>query len=89
MDGIDVLRRIKGIAPQVEVIMLTGHSTLDTAMRGLELGAYDYLTKPCGINELRLKIKAAHERRSAILERTQKTGAPRTAGHPTDASLKE
>jgi DNA-binding response OmpR family regulator len=69
VDGIEVLRRIKELAPLVEVIMLTGHSTLDTAVRGLRLGVFDYLTKPCDINELKLKIKAAHERRS-ILERS-------------------
>jgi DNA-binding response OmpR family regulator len=67
IDGIDVLRQIKAQVPAVEVIMLTGHSALDTAIRGLQLGAYDYLTKPCDINELKLKIKAAHERRSAML----------------------
>ena len=71
IDGIDVLRQIKERSPLVEVIMLTGHSTLDTAMRGLKLGAFDYLTKPCDIGELKLKIKAAHERRSAMLARTQ------------------
>jgi DNA-binding response OmpR family regulator len=66
-DGIEVLRRIKELAPLVEVIMLTGYSTLDAAIRGLRLGAFDYLTKPCDINELKLKIKAAHERRSTML----------------------
>jgi DNA-binding response OmpR family regulator len=71
IDGIDVLRQIKAQVPTVEVIMLTGHSTLDTAIRGLKLGAYDYLAKPCDINELKLKIKAAHERRSAMLGKVQ------------------
>ena len=70
IDGVEVLRRIKELRPGVEVIMLTGHSTLDTALRGLQLGAFDYLTKPCDISELKLKIKAAHERRMARLERT-------------------
>lgn len=69
IDGIEVLRRIKELHPLVEVIMLTGHSTLDTAIRGLKLGAFDYLTKPCDIAELKLKIKAAHEKRLAMLEK--------------------
>jgi DNA-binding response OmpR family regulator len=89
IDGIDVLRRIKELAPLVEVIMLTGHSTLDTALRGLQLGAYDYLTKPCDIKELKLKIKAAHERRSAMLERMQKPGARRPVGHPGNTLAEE
>jgi DNA-binding response OmpR family regulator len=72
VDGVEVLRRIKELAPLVEVIMLTGHSTLDTAILGLKLGAFDYLTKPCDINELKLKIKAAHERRSVMLAKIQK-----------------
>lgn len=89
IDGIDVLRRIKELGPLVEVIMLTGHSTLDTAIRGLKLGAFDYLIKPCDINELKLKIKAAHERRSAMLEKMRKPGAHRTSDHSMDAVGKE
>lgn len=72
IDGIEVLRRIKELQPTVEVIMLTGHSTLETAISGLKLGAFDYLTKPCNISELKLKIKAAHEKRSAVQEKNQK-----------------
>jgi DNA-binding response OmpR family regulator len=89
IDGIDVLQRIKEKTPLVEVILLTGHSTLDTAMRGLKLGAFDYLTKPCGISELRLKIKAAHERRSAMLDKTQNPRARRTTGRSMDAFAKK
>lgn len=89
MDGIDALRRIKELDTLVEVIMLTGHSTLDTAIRGLKLGAFDYLTKPCDINELKLKIKAAHERRSAMLGKTRKPKEHRTNSRPADALVKE
>jgi DNA-binding response OmpR family regulator len=89
IDGIEVLRRVKELHPLVEVIMLTGHSTLDTAIRGLKLGAFDYLTKPCDINELKLKIKAAHERRSAMLEKIRKAKIDRIISHPLEVFVKE
>ena len=89
IDGIDVLQRIKERTPLVEVIMLTGHSTLDTAMRGLKLGAFDYLTKPCDIGELKLKIKAAHERRSVMLARAPHPRTRRATGNFTDAAAKK
>jgi DNA-binding response OmpR family regulator len=79
VDGIDILRHIKERYPHVEVIMLTGHSTLDTAIRGLELGAFDYLTKPCDVNELKLKIKAAHERRTVMLAKIRNTHSNRSS----------
>jgi DNA-binding response OmpR family regulator len=72
VDGIDILRHIKQRHSLVEVIMLTGHSTMDTAIRGLNLGAFDYLTKPCDISELQLKIKAAHERRTVMLDKIRR-----------------
>ena len=89
IDGIEVLRRIKEMVPLVEVIMLTGHSTLDTAIRGLKLGAFDYLTKPCDIKELKLKIKAAHERRAVMLEKIQKAKIDRIISHPMEAFVKD
>lgn len=89
IDGIEVLRRLKELHPLVEVIMLTGHSTLDTAIRGLKLGAFDYLTKPCNISELKIKIKAAHERRSAGLAKIQKAKIDRIISHPMEAFAKD
>jgi DNA-binding response OmpR family regulator len=89
IDGIEVLRRIKDLQPIVEVIMLTGHSTLDTAIKGLKLGAFDYLTKPCNIAELKLKIKAAHEKRLAVLEKIQKTKIDKIISHPMEAFVKD
>ncbi len=47
MDGIETLGEIKRKNPLVEVILLTGHGTIDTAIEGMRLGAYDYLMKPC------------------------------------------
>ena len=89
IDGIEVLRRIKADHPLVEVIMLTGHSTLDSAISGLKLGAFDYLTKPCDISELKLKAKAAHEKRSVALGKIQKAKIDRIISHPMEAFVKD
>ena len=89
IDGIEVLRRIKADHPLVEVIMLTGHSTLDSAINGLKLGAFDYLTKPCDISELKLKAKAAHEKRSAALDKIQRAKIDRIISHPMEAFVKD
>ena len=59
MDGIETLREIKKVAPLLEVIMLTGHATVETAIEGMKLGAYDYLMKPCDIDLLLTKVEQA------------------------------
>ena len=57
MDGIDTLREIKINFPLTEVIMLTGHATVETGIEGMKLGAFDYLMKPCDIDNLLVKVK--------------------------------
>ena len=64
MDGIQTLRQIKQTYPLVEVIMLTGHATIETAVEGMRLGAFDYLMKPCEIEELLAKVGEAKEKKS-------------------------
>jgi DNA-binding NtrC family response regulator len=64
MDGIETLREIKKAHPLVEVIMLTGHATVETAVEGMRLGAFDYLMKPCEIEELLAKVREAKEKKS-------------------------
>jgi len=59
MDGIEVLKVLKIMAPRLAVIMLTGHGSAEAAEQGLKLGAFDYLTKPCELDELLEKIMAA------------------------------
>ena len=72
MTGIDTLREIKKSYPLVEVIILTGHASVSSAIEGMKLGAFDYLLKPCDMDQLMAKIaeaeakKARHEEK--ILE---------------------
>ena len=63
MDGIAVLKEIKNRFPLVEVVMLTGHATFESAVSGLKIGAGDYLMKPCQLSELIQKIEEAYEKR--------------------------
>jgi DNA-binding NtrC family response regulator len=59
MDGVETLKHIKTKYPLVEVIMLTGHGTVASAVEGMKLGAFDYLMKPCDIEQLVLKVTEA------------------------------
>ncbi|HOV85072.1 MAG TPA: response regulator [Syntrophobacteraceae bacterium] len=63
MDGIETLRAIKRHHPLVEVILLTGHAVLETAIEGMKLGAFDFLLKPCEMEHLVGKILDAKDRR--------------------------
>jgi len=63
MDGIETLREIKRKYPLVEVVMLTGHATVETAIEGMKLGAFDYLMKPCDMDILISKVGGAAARR--------------------------
>jgi DNA-binding NtrC family response regulator len=62
MDGIETLDKIKQAHPRVEVIMLTGHANVEAAMRGMELGAFDYLMKPADFEDLLYKIEDAYKK---------------------------
>jgi len=66
MDGIATLREIKKLFPLVEVIMLTGHATVESAVEGLKSGATDYLMKPADSDELVNKAQEAFEKRQNI-----------------------
>ncbi len=68
IDGVEVLRRIKEDHPQVEVVMITGRAQIDTAVRSMKLGAFDYLPKPFDPDELRLTVERAFERRRLLQE---------------------
>lgn len=64
MDGIEVLKIFKKMDPRLVVIMLTGHGSEQAAREGIEFGAFDYLTKPCELEELLAKIKEAYQERN-------------------------
>jgi DNA-binding NtrC family response regulator len=63
MDGLATLKEIKIINPEAEVIILSGHASMDAAMEINRLGGYDYLMKPCPLEDLLLKIEAAYEKK--------------------------
>ncbi len=79
MDGIETLKAIKRTYPLVEVIMLTGHGTIDSAVEGLKSGATDYLTKPTDVQDLIEKAKEAFEKRQ-VLEDKIRVAQSRTIG---------
>lgn len=65
MDGIEALREMKKIQPLAEVILLTGHASVETSIEGMKLGAFDYLLKPVKLEELLTKMAQAFEKKNA------------------------
>jgi DNA-binding NtrC family response regulator len=63
MDGIEVLQEIRRRFPLVEVIMLTGHATIESGIEGMKLGAFDYLMKPCDMDQLVRKVEQAADKK--------------------------
>ena len=63
MDGIETLKKIRNQFPLMEVIMLTGHATVESAIKGMKLGALDYLMKPCEIEQLMAKVQEATKKK--------------------------
>ncbi len=63
MDGIETLEKIKKSYPLTEVVMLTGHATVESAIEGMKKGAYDYLMKPCDIEQLMQKVEEATQKK--------------------------
>jgi DNA-binding NtrC family response regulator len=63
MDGMATLKEIKKLGLFTETLVLTGHGSIDTALEAMKLGAYDYLTKPCEVDELVAKIEGAWEKK--------------------------
>ena len=75
MDGIETLTEVKKRFPLVEVIMLTGHGSTDTAVEGMKLGAFDYLLKPADFEDLSAKLEGARKRKDEQEERIRKAEA--------------
>ncbi|OHB73391.1 MAG: two-component system response regulator [Planctomycetes bacterium RBG_13_63_9] len=82
MDGVEVLRHIKLKHPLIEVIMLTGHASAESAVEGLKLGAFDYVTKPYEVSRLMEKVEKAYAKKHAMEEKIRKAKIERIIGHP-------
>ena len=67
-DGLDVLKSMKKLQPDLQVIMLTGHGTIESAIDAMKNGAFDYLTKPCNLSELEVILEKAVEQRKLVME---------------------
>ena len=72
IDGIQTLREIKKKDPLMEVIMLTGHASVEVAIEGMELGAFDYLMKPADIDELFYKLQDAFKKKTIQQKKIEK-----------------
>jgi DNA-binding NtrC family response regulator len=73
MSGLEALAEIKKVNPEVEVIILTGHASVDTAVEIMKLGGYEYLLKPTSTEELMNKIDAAYERKLTREQKARKS----------------
>jgi UDP-3-O-acyl N-acetylglucosamine deacetylase len=67
MDGIEVLKRLKWIAPECQVIMISGHATISTAMTAVKLGAFDFIEKPLSLDVLLMTIRRALDHQKDLL----------------------
>ncbi len=85
MDGFKILRAIKTLYPPVEVIFLTGHATMDSAVEGLQFGAFDYVMKPAGIDVIVTKAYEAFEKRQRLEDKIKGL----TSGTETDLHLEK
>ena len=72
MDGIDALKEMKKIQPLAEVILLTGHASVETSIEGMKLGAFDYLLKPVKLEELMVKMAEAFEKKDTHEQKIRK-----------------
>jgi DNA-binding NtrC family response regulator len=70
MTGVQALAQIRKTDPEIEVIIMTGYASVDTAKEIMKIGAYDYLLKPYSVRELIEKIDAAYDRKQARLKLT-------------------
>ncbi|MBN1847826.1 MAG: response regulator [Deltaproteobacteria bacterium] len=89
MDGIETLRAIKNEFPLVEVIMLTGHGTVESAVDGLKAGATDYLMKPTDVSDLIQKAEEAFEKRLRLEEKIRMAQSRRYMKSPREILREE
>ncbi|RJP47845.1 MAG: response regulator [Desulfobacteraceae bacterium] len=89
MSGLETLQEIKRDHPLIEVIMLTGHATVESAVEGLRSGAIDYLMKPVSVDDLMAKAEAAFARRQIIEDKIRSARTRKSMDQPTDDALNE
>ena len=82
VEGTDVLREIKNLKPLTEVIMLTGHGTMEMAIEGMKLGAFDFMLKPCETEDLTVKIDKARDRKAEHEDRIRTAKISHAASSP-------
>ena len=93
MNGIETIRAIKERHPLLEVVMLTGHATIESAVEGIKLGAFDYLVKPCEIDRLVDRIMKAAGRKKyyekKLMEELSKPYRPKSNVQDLIRKIKE
>lgn len=82
MNGVETLREMKRVKPLMEVIMLTGHASVESGIDGMKLGAFDYIMKPADIDDLLDKMRAAFEKKSAHEEKIRQAKVRELKDHP-------
>ena len=82
MDGIETLREMKKIQPLAEVILLTGHASVETSIEGMRLGAFDYLMKPVSLEDLMVKLAQAFEKKDSHEQKIRKAKIKDLMRHP-------
>jgi len=85
MDGITTLKEIQKLGLFTETLILTGHGSIDTALDAMRLGAYDYLTKPCEIDELVEKIEGAWKQKDREEQRDMQKKIQKVVESPSAA----
>ena len=68
MDGIEVLERLQAISPEVPVVMISGHGTIDTAVEAIKKGAYDFIAKPLDLNRILITLRNATDKTTLVQE---------------------
>ena len=87
INGLETLQEIKRKHPLIEVIMLTGHATVESAVEGLRSGAIDYLMKPVSVDDLIIMAESAFARRQIIEKKIRSAQARKSMGQSADDTL--
>lgn len=83
MDGVEVLQEIKRLKPLLEVVMLTGHASVESGIDGMKLGAFDYLMKPIELDPLLEKLKDAYEKKRMQQDKIEQAQIKRDMAIPS------